>query len=34
MHTDLASRVRDARPGLRAVIVVLGVVATGAVSWL
>lgn len=34
MHTDLASRVRDARPGLRALVVVLGIVATGVVSWL
>lgn len=33
MHTDLASRVRDARPGVRASILVLGIVAVGLVSW-
>lgn len=34
MHTDLASRVRDARPGVRASILAVGIVAVGLVSWM
>ncbi|MGY6496885.1 MAG: ATP-binding protein [Microcella sp.] len=34
MNTDLASRVRDAQPALRTSVIIVGIVATGLISWI